>query len=73
MDHATAKKLIEHLKDLDGPINAATLVTESINDPEERRRIRKGLARVTAMVYVELMVPICKEYPDLLPDQTEEQ
>ncbi len=73
MDYTTAKELIEHLKNLDGPINAATLVTEHISDVDERRKIRKSLARITSMVYIELMVPIGKKYPELLPDQQEEQ
>jgi type III secretion system FlhB-like substrate exporter len=70
MDYEVAKKLIEHLKNLDEPINEATLVTESIEDLEERRAIRKGLAKVIAMVYVDLMVPICKDHPDLLPEHS---
>jgi hypothetical protein len=68
MDHSTARQLIEIIKQLDKPVNEATLLAESISDEDERRKVRKGLARIIGVVYVDLMVPICKDYPDLLPD-----
>jgi len=70
MDHATAKKLVDHLKHLDEPFNAATLITEEIVDIEERRRFRKALADIISKVYIEIMLPISTDFPDLLPEQT---
>ena len=68
MDYVTAKNLVGFLLELDGPINSAMLMSENINDIEARRNVRKGLAKLIGLVYTELMIPIFKDCPDLLPD-----
>ena len=73
MNRATAEKLVQHLKLLNEPFNAATLVTGEIADVEERRKIRKALANIICKVYTEIMIPISKDFPDLLPDQRESE
>jgi hypothetical protein len=69
MDRALAAKIISHLKELDGPLNAAMSTVEKLKDAEQRRAFRRALAGVTAAVYTDLMVPIGREFPDLLPDK----
>ena len=71
MDYATAKKLVDHLKHLDESFNAATLITDEIVDIEERRKFRKALADIITKVYIDIMLPISTDFPDLLPGQTE--
>ena len=65
---AVNSKIVDPLLKLDEPINSAMLMSENINDIEARRNFRKGLAKLIGLVYTELMIPICKDCPDLLPD-----
>jgi hypothetical protein len=64
-----AVEITRHLKALDGPLNAAMAAVEEIGDLEERRALRKALAKIVGAVYTDLFVPIGKDYPDLLPDE----
>lgn len=69
MERSTAVEISGHLKSLDGPLNAAMAAVEKIQDVEQRRAFRRALAGVVGAVYTELLVPIGKEFPDLLPDK----
>jgi hypothetical protein len=68
MKYEVAKELIQHLKEIDVPTNAAMLTAEKIEDLKERREIRRALAKIVGSVYTDLMVPIGREFPELLPD-----
>lgn len=68
MKHEVAKELMMHLKEIDVPINSAMLTAEKIEDPKIRREFRRALASIIGSVYTNLMVPIGKEFPELLPD-----
>ena len=68
MDRSIATEIARQLKALDGPINAAIEAVEKIQDAEQRRAFRRTLATIVGTVYTELLVPIGKEFPDLLPD-----
>ena len=71
MNYEVAKELIEHLKAVDVPMNAAMHAADKVDDPVRRKEVRKALARVVGMIYTDIMVPIGKEFPDLLPKDTE--
>lgn len=68
MDRKTAEKIIKLLKDIDHPINDILALTDDIQNCEEQRAIRKQLSRIIGTIYIDLMIPICKNHPDLLPD-----
>lgn len=68
MDRKTAKKIISLLKDIDHPINEIISITNEIKDCEEKQALRKTLSRIIGEIYIDLMIPICKNHPDLLPD-----
>jgi hypothetical protein len=63
-----ASKLMEYLLALSEPLNNATELTKSINDPEEAKEVRRRLAGIMSSVY-EAMLPIIREYPELDPDK----
>ena len=50
-------------------MNAAIEAIEKIQDVEQRRSLRRALAGVVGTIYTEVIVPIGKEFPDLLPDK----
>jgi hypothetical protein len=68
MDKDIAKRLMEDLIALSDPINAATQLTKEIENIEEQKELRRGLARVMSEIY-DLMMPIIRQFPDLDPDK----
>ena len=69
MDRSTAVEIVNHLKAIDDPMNAAMAAVEKIQDVDQRRIFRRAFAAIVGEVYTEIFVPIGKEFPDLLPDQ----
>jgi hypothetical protein len=67
MDRATAERLMSILLRLDGPLNEATELTDEIADPDERKAFLRQLADIGGSVYMNLMRPIVRQYPDLDP------
>jgi len=71
MDRNVAEKLMSELVALGEPLNAATTLTAQIVDEGERAAIRKVLGDLMSHVYLDLMRPIIRQYPDLDPDRTQ--
>ena len=69
MDKTTATELMKRVIDLDPPLNAAAGVIEGIADEEERKQFRRAIAEIAGRVYIDLIMPIEKQYPDLNPDK----
>lgn len=69
MDKNLAEQLMKKLKELDAPFDDATDLVDEITDDAERLRFRKELGELAGNVYVKLMVPIFRQYPDLDPDK----
>ena len=68
MERAIAEQLMQSFLALDGPLNSATILTEKIENKEEKELIRRAIGNVTINVYTDLMRPIIKQYPDLDPE-----
>jgi hypothetical protein len=69
MDRDTAKSLMKHCMEINAALNASTHSIEDLPDHEERARLRKHLSKIGQLVFLELMRPIVKQYPDLDPDR----
>jgi hypothetical protein len=69
VERQTAVEIARHLRKLDGPMNEAMAAVEKIGDPAQRRVFRRALAAVVGAIYIDLFVPIGREFPDLLPDK----
>jgi hypothetical protein len=69
MERSTAVEIINHLKALDDPMNAAMAAVEKIQDMDQRRIFRRPFSAIVGEVYSEIYVPIGREFPELLPDQ----
>lgn len=68
MDRNLAELLMKELLAMNGPLNSATHLSGRIDSEDERRQFRGGLAEVMNHIYIDLMRPIIKQYPDLDPD-----
>jgi len=69
MDRTTAEKLMAIYQRLEMPLNEATAVIGTIPDQEEQRLLRRPLGDVMQAVWLELMLPIVRQYPHLDPDK----
>ena len=69
MERSIAEKLMKDLMALTDPLNSATEVTTQIADKEEQASFRRSIAEIMNTVYVDLMRPIIKQFPDLNPDK----
>jgi len=69
VDRALAAEITSHLLELDEPLNAALAAVEKLRDGEQKRAFRRAIAGVTAAIYTDLLVPIGREFPDLLTDK----
>ena len=63
-----AKRIMECLLKLDGPLNEATDLSSKIEDEEEQKTIRRGIGEIGGRVYTDLMMPIIAQYPELDPE-----
>ena len=69
MDRRVAERLMSKFLALDGPLNAATELTDEIPDEEDGRRFRREIAHLALHTYTYLIRPIVRQYPDLDQDR----
>jgi hypothetical protein len=69
MDRTVAEKLMKDLMALTNPLNSATAAASQITNEEEQASFRRSIGEIMNAVYVDLMRPIIKQYPDLDPDK----
>ena len=67
MQRPIAEKLMKIMLSIDEPLSVATELTDEIEDPEEARLIRRGIAEVVSKVFSGVMIPIIRQYRDLDP------
>jgi len=70
MDRDTAEKLVAIYHRLENCLNEATALIGTIPDAEEQRRFRRPVGEMMQSAWVDLMLPIFREFPDLDPDET---
>jgi hypothetical protein len=71
VDRSLATELVSRLREVDGPLNAAAEAVEKIQDPERKRAFRRAIAEVIGLIYTDLLIPIGRDFPDLLPDKSD--
>ena len=69
MDRDTAATLLQHYLTACEALNEATALVGAVLDEEEQRQIRRPIGEVGAAIYVDLMRPIIRQYPELDPDR----
>jgi hypothetical protein len=70
MDKSTARELIRLYLKAGEPLNEATEIIDKLPDAEEQKRLRRPIGELISNVYIELIRPIVREYPDLDPDRS---
>lgn len=68
MNYIVAKDLMEKIMELNTSVNEVILKIDKI-DKEERKHYDTAIADIMGTIYIELMIPIIREYPDLDPDK----
>jgi hypothetical protein len=68
IDRKIAELLMSDLLALSAPLNSATLLANEISDKDERERVRRAIGTVMNEIFVNLMMPIVQQYPELDPD-----
>ena len=69
MERRLAQRIIGECVAFDVPFTALDAFSNEIADPTEKKAFRLALGNLMAQVYVDLMVPILRQYPDLNPDK----
>lgn len=64
-----ARQLMAEIALLDVRLNQIAHLIEQIEDGSERKAYRRAIATVMGSVYIELMVPTLRQYPELDPDK----
>jgi len=71
MEREVAEELMRTLVAMNEPLNAATVLTEKIKSKDEQDSLRRVIGTLMQTIYIELMRPIIRQYPDLDPDRTQ--
>jgi hypothetical protein len=73
MDRAIAIKLMEIFENKIGTaLSEATKLIGSLPDVDEQKLMRRGVAEMMDTLFVDLQVPIIRQYRDLDPDKDQE-
>jgi hypothetical protein len=67
MEKLLASQIIQAIQGTEPHVKALGLLADKIADDEERRALRRQIAQVMGL-YVDMMVAIFRQYPDLDPD-----
>ena len=73
MDRLTAEKLMALYHRLGATLNEADTLIRGIADESERTPYLSALGTMTQDIWLELMLPIVREYRDLDPDRRQSQ
>jgi len=65
MNIEIAEKIVECVKQCDIQLKEIENIIENIEDPEERKSMRRKLGEIVGSIYVEILRPIELEYPSL--------
>jgi len=67
MDKQTAAELVRAVRLFEEPVNLATELTNRIENEEERKKYRRYIAEIAALVTIDLLGDIVSEHPELDP------
>ena len=70
MKEIHAQELMRSFMALGDSINAIAEKIENIEIEEDKKRFRKAISEIMGTLYIDLMLPIIREHPQLDPDKT---
>jgi len=50
-------------------LNSATLLAAKVESKDEQDSLRRAIGNVIQVIYIDLMRPVIRQYPDLDPDR----
>jgi hypothetical protein len=68
MERAIAEQLMQTFLTMSASLNSATTLIAKIQSKDDQESLRRAIGNVMQSVYIDLMRPIIREYPDLDPD-----
>lgn len=71
MTREQAEALMASLLRLEGPLNEMSAILEAFEDGEEKSDLMRALGDLMGHVYVDLMRPVIRQYPELDPEPRE--
>jgi hypothetical protein len=69
VERALAEQLMHTFLAMSEPLNSATSLTAQMENKEEQESLRRAIGNVMQMIYIDLMRPVIRQYPDLDPDR----
>ena len=69
MEKSTASKVIQSVLQLSDPLNDLDELLRTLPDDDERKALLRSLGSVMAELYIGLIRPLVRQYPDLDPDR----
>jgi CRISPR/Cas system endoribonuclease Cas6 (RAMP superfamily) len=69
MEKSDAEAMMKSLLMMGDHLNKLEEFSKQLSTTEEEKRFRRHLGEVMAGIYVDLMLPIIKKFPDLDPDK----
>jgi hypothetical protein len=70
VERAIAEQLMHQIMAMNEPLNAAALLTERITDKAEHDSLKRVIGSLMQAIYIDLMRPVIRQYPDLDPDKS---
>ncbi|HEY7640000.1 MAG TPA: hypothetical protein VH814_09765 [Steroidobacteraceae bacterium] len=71
MDRDTAALLVNHYLRICAELNQMTHAIGALPNSDDQKRFRRPVGQFSAGLYVDLIVPLIKQFPDLDPDRNE--
>ncbi len=69
MERAIAEQLLRTFLAMNESLNSATLLAAKVESKDEQDSLRRAIGNVIQVIYIDLMRPVIRQYPDLDPDR----
>jgi hypothetical protein len=69
MEHSVAKQINDMMIEFSGRLNQSIKLVMDNCDDDEFKRYRRTVGKIMGEMFVEIMTPIYKEYPELTPEE----
>jgi hypothetical protein len=69
MEHNVAREITELMFKINGEINNSLFIVQQSSDEVSYGRYKAAVANIMGEILIEILNPIFKQYPDLIPDE----
>jgi hypothetical protein len=68
MEKAVASEVVNAILSLEGQMSVLDVLSDKIEDDDERREFRRGLVAIIS-AYTDVLMSVVRQHPDLDPDK----